>query len=141
MTGISTPMQPTEPEFLSTVELEWMRSEISRRLGERLDRVPSAPGLFTFIGIGATLYGQSYFDPVSTTYVTTHWLVFLGAPVFPINRFRVLAVPRSSTSVAPFYYSGGVGYYFIGVAPRRPKDFFVAGVTWLAGLIILWIAR
>lgn len=51
---------------------------------------PDNPTLFTFNGIGATFYGSSDLDATTNSYITTHYLVAVFVPLFPLGRYRVI---------------------------------------------------
>ncbi len=82
------------------------------RENERLYRgwgaMPSPPKLYTFKGIGTTLYGSTDHDPASGSYISTYYFIFLFIPVFPICRYRVIPTPG--------------GYRFLGKASLREFD-------------------
>lgn len=40
-------------------------------------------------GIGSTLYGNSDFDPIDGTHISTKFFVFLWLPIYPIMSYRV----------------------------------------------------
>ncbi|MGD9950203.1 MAG: hypothetical protein AB7U29_17255 [Desulfobulbus sp.] len=70
--------------------------------------ISSAPSLYTFNGIGTTLYGSTDHDPASGSYLSTYYFVFLAIPIFPIRRYRVTPT--------------GNGYRFLGKASLRTFD-------------------
>jgi len=87
-----------------------------------LTPVTSAPSLGTVNGIGLTCYGSTDSDPIAGSYLTTQYFVFLGIPLFPINRYRVT--------------SDGVSYRFLGKAGLRPIDLLhrvavIGAILWL----------
>jgi hypothetical protein len=85
------------------------QSAAKQRVFGPLQRISSAPSLYTLNGIGCTLYGHSDYDAATRSYVTTHYFVVLFIPIFPLARYRVI----SETS----------GHYrFLGKLPLRPAD-------------------
>ena len=55
--------------------------------------VEDAPGLTTFNGIGAKLYGQRDEHAATRTATVTLYFVLLFVPVFPISVYRVVTLP------------------------------------------------
>lgn len=93
-------------------------SKIDRNMGILKDNInnyselmpiKSAPGLWTVYGTGFTLYGRTDYHSHNNSYVATYYFVFLGIPIFPIARYRVI---NSSEDY----------YRFLGKAPFRLFD-------------------
>jgi hypothetical protein len=78
--------------------------------------ISSAPSLFTFNGFGVTLYGSSDYDKKTQSYATTHYLVALFIPIFPIGRYRVINTAARQ-------------YRFLGKLPLRKADRWHLGVA------------
>ena len=78
--------------------------------------ISSAPSLGTINGFGFTLYGDSDRDTETRSYSTTHYFVALFVPIFPIGRYRVIAV-------------GGNRYQFLGKLPLRKADRWHLGIS------------
>jgi hypothetical protein len=68
-----------------------------------LQPVSVAPSLFTFNGIGVTLYGSTDVDSANGSYLSTYYFVFFFIPILPICRYRVIRQGNS--------------YRFLGKAP------------------------
>jgi len=81
-----------------------------------LTPISSAPLLFTFNGIGCTVYGRSDYDEDTRSYGMTHYFVVLFVPIFPIGRYRVIDV-------------GGGKYSFLGRLPLRKADRWHLGIA------------
>jgi hypothetical protein len=79
------------------------------RLFKNIKPITSAPTLRTVNGIGTTLYGCSDYDQKTKSYLTTLYFVFFAIPLFPIARYRVIAVDYN-------------GYRFLGKVPLRSFD-------------------
>jgi tetratricopeptide (TPR) repeat protein len=91
---------------------ETIRMLLARR---RLFLAPlkSAPRLFTYNGVGMTVYGTAEPDHNDGTYITTHYVVFLFFPVVPLRQFLV----RNADSAR------GRAWNFIGKVPFSPLAF------------------
>ncbi len=87
-----------------------------QRLFGSLEPIAHAPGLSTINGFGCMIYGHSNFDPESNSYETTHYLVALFIPIFPLARYRVIRAEKG-------------GYRFLGKLPLRKGD------RWHLGLV------
>lgn len=99
----------------------------SERLFRNLKPVKKAPGLQTFNGVGANIYGKTDFDQETGSYLTTYYFVFLFIPLFPISRYRVIDL-------------GNDTYRFIGKAPLRKFDKWHLGVAIFALVCMFAIA-
>ncbi len=89
-------------------------------------RIESAPSLFTFNGIGTTLYGRADPDAQTGSYVATLYFVILMVPIFPIARYRVIEQP-------------GRRFQFLGQQPFRPMDRWWLGLALATTvLLVLW---
>jgi hypothetical protein len=86
-----------------------------------LEPISSAPTLSTINGIGFTLYGCTDRNTADGSYMATYYFVFLGLPIFPIARYRV--IPTDG------------GYRFLGKGPLRDFDKWHIAVS--LGLIVL----
>ena len=82
------------PEDQRTVD-EWIAATQKRAVLGSAEPIGSAPSMFTFNGIGTTLYGKRAFDKTTQTYVATLFFVFLFIPLFPIAAYRVKHVGRN----------------------------------------------
>jgi len=114
-------------DTLGTIRIEHGLSQI--RESARKQRVfgapiSSAPSLFTFNGIGLTLYGNSDYDPETRSYATTHYFVVLFVPIFPIGRYRVIDM-------------GGRRYRFLGKLPLRKADRWHLGIAATAIFVMI----
>jgi hypothetical protein len=78
------------------------------RLHGAPEKILSVPRLWTFNGVGFTVYGATDHDAVTGSYMTTYYFVSLFIPLFPICRYRVIR-------------SGNV-YQFLDRGPLRPSD-------------------
>jgi hypothetical protein len=81
-----------------------------------LKPISSAPSLFTFNGIGFSMYGKSDYDDETRSYATTYYFVALFLPLFPIARYRVIN-------------QGGRRYSFLGKLPLRKADRWHLGIV------------
>jgi hypothetical protein len=54
-----------------------------------IDTSKKEPMLSAFYGIGARFLGKQDYDMPTRSYITNHWIVFLGIPIFPIAAYRV----------------------------------------------------
>lgn len=100
--------------------LETVRNNES--LFRDLTPITSAPRLSTINGAGTTLYGSTDHDSETGSYLSTYYFVLLFIPIFPICRYRVIAI--------------GDGYRFLGKAPLRTFDkwhivIFIGLVVWM----------
>lgn len=86
-----------------------------------LDPVAKAPGLTTINGFGFKLYGRSDEDPVTGSFMATHYFVLLFIPFVPLARYRVIRE--------------GDSYYFLGKGRLRTIDKAHLGI---AALQVLW---
>ncbi len=96
--------------------------------------IRSAPGMFTFNGIGTKLYGRRDYDPSDGTYIATLWFVVLFIPIFPIRQYLVRD-------------AGGNAYNFFGKvamtgAPRtvRLALLLVLPLAVAAGSFLGWLS-
>lgn len=89
-----------------------------------LKPISSAPTLRTINGIGLTVYGQHDFDPETRSYVTVHYFVLVFVPIFPIARYRVIAVDDGR-------------YQFLGKLPLRAFDRWHIGVALMILVVLL----
>jgi len=112
------------PEEQKRVD-EWI--EATRRLAVLGSAKPinSVPTMYTFNGIGTTLYGRRAFDKSTQTYIATLFFVVLFFPVFPIAAYRV----RNA---------GGNQYQFFGKVPLSKWAFAAPGI--ILGAILLMMA-
>lgn len=115
---------------MATAMIEHALQEISE--SARLQRlrgkpIQAAPPLFTFNGIGVTLYGHADPDPQTGSYVATLFFVIFMVPIFPVGRYRVIAHP-------------GRRFQFLGKQPFRPSDRWWLGVALGAiALLFVWL--
>ncbi len=65
------------------------------------------PVLTTVNGIGATVYGKSEFNSDDLTYIKSHFLTFLFAPLYPLAEYLVVDA------------GSGRGWHFLGKLPLR----------------------
>jgi hypothetical protein len=91
------------PEEQHTVD-EWIEATRKRAVLGNTKSINSVPTMYTFNGIGTTLYGKRAFDKSTQTYIATLFFVVLFFPVFPIAAYRVRNV-------------GGNQYQFFGKVP------------------------
>ena len=91
------------PEEQKTVD-EWIEATRRRAVLGSAKPINSVPTMYTFNGIGTTLYGRRAFDKSTQTYIATLFFVVLFFPVFPIAAYRVRNV-------------GGNQYQFFGKVP------------------------
>jgi hypothetical protein len=54
-----------------------------------IDTSRKEPMLSAFYGTGARFFGKQDYDMPTRSYVTNHWIIFLGIPIFPIGSYRV----------------------------------------------------
>lgn len=106
-------------DTLGAIRIEDGLTEI--REGARRQRVlgapiSSAPSLFTWNGVGCSLYGGSDYDPETRSYAMIHYFVVLFIPVFPLGRYRVIDM-------------GGSQYRFLGKLPLRKGDLWHLGIA------------
>ena len=109
-------------------EISEMQAAVRRAsvFGE-VDDKHTSPTLYTLNGVGATFYGSRDVDPVTQSYVTTHWFVFLMLPIIPLAAYRV----RSA---------GDKRYTIYGRVPLSPSlRKYRWGVLGVIGIIILAI--
>jgi len=114
------------PEDQKTVD-EWIEATKKRAVLGSTQPIGSAPSMFTFNGIGTTLYGRRAVDKATQTYVATLFFVFLFIPVFPIAAYRVRHV-------------GGNQYQFFGKVPLT-KWAFLPLVVILALILFMMISN
>jgi hypothetical protein len=80
----------------------------------------SAPVMFTYNGIGTSLYGTSDVDPRDGTYVGTLFAVFIFVPLFPIASYLVRNSPekpgRAWNFIAKVPLASGTYFWQRGVA-------------------------
>ncbi|MCX7313739.1 MAG: hypothetical protein NTV56_18945 [Alphaproteobacteria bacterium] len=108
--------------------LEEVREAASKqRVLGPLTPISSAPALFSFNGIGVTIYGRSDYDRDTNSYVTTHYFVLLFVPIFPIARYRVIDAE-------------GGKYRFLGKLPLRKFDrwHFAISLAVIAAAVV-WV--
>ena len=101
-------------------------AENARRQRLRGKPIQSAPPLFTFNGVGVTLYGHADPDPQTGSYVATHYFVIFMVPIFPIGRYRVIA-------------QSGRRFQFLGKQPFRPLDRWWLGLA-LGAIALLFLS-
>jgi hypothetical protein len=89
---------------------EWAEVAKKRTAFEGLKKIDSAPTMYTFNGIGTTLYGRRDYDPHSQSYIATLYFTFIFLPVFPLASYRVKSVD-------------GGRYQFLGRAPVKRTAF------------------
>ena len=77
------------------------------------------------VGLGATLYGCSDYDPKLRSYMATYYFIVAAIPVLPICRYRVIR--------------NGNSYRFLGKAPLRRGDKIHLRIS--IGIILLLIGR
>ena len=90
-------------EEQATVD-EWIEATRRRAVLGSDKPITTVPTMFTFNGIGTTLYGRRSFDKSTQTYIATLFFVFIFFPIFPIAAYRV----RNT---------GGNHYQFFGKVP------------------------
>ncbi len=66
--------------------------------------VKSPPILYTINGVGFTVYGNRDHDPMTNTYVITHFFTIFFVPIFAIGAYRVISALEG-------------GWYFHGKVP------------------------
>ena len=66
--------------------------------------ISKPPSMFTYNGMGATVYGRRDFDPQSQTYIKTHVICLLFVPFLAIGSYRVQDCETG-------------GWYFLGKVP------------------------
>jgi hypothetical protein len=108
------------PEEQKTVD-EWIEATRRRAVLGGAKPIGAVPSMFTFNGIGTTLYGRRAYDKNTDTYIATLFFVFFFIPVFPIAAYRVKNV-------------GGNRYQFYGKVPLTKWAFVPLAVV--AGLIL-----
>jgi hypothetical protein len=69
-------------------QIREMRQKL--RIFSDLKPISGTPSLFTFNGIGFTLYGHSDFDAETKSFVAIYYFTILYFPIFPIARYRVI---------------------------------------------------
>jgi hypothetical protein len=99
----------TSEEDRRTID-EWAEVAKKRTAFEGLKKIDSAPTMYTFNGIGTTLYGRRDYDPHSQSYIATLYFTFIFLPVFPLASYRVQSVD-------------GGRYQFLGRAPVKRTAF------------------
>jgi hypothetical protein len=87
--------------------------------------IKSAPALFTYNGVGMTVYGSDEPDHNDGTYIATHYVVFVFVPIVPLRQYLV----RNAESAR------GRAWNFIGKVPFSPLAF-----VWNRMLALLVIA-
>jgi len=116
-------------KYASTPDLKRRLAEDKSTLAEMIKKktlyggltpISSAPSLSTINGVGFMLYGSTNPDPANGSYLATYYFVFIGIPIFPICRYRVI--------------SDGNAYRFLGKAPLRPGDKWHLAIS--VGLIL-----
>jgi hypothetical protein len=112
------------PEEQKTVD-EWIETTRKRAVLGNTKPINSVPTMYTFNGIGTTLYGKRAFDKSTQTYIATLFFVVLFFPVFPIAAYRV----RNA---------GGNQYQFFGKVPLSKWAFAAPGI--ILGVILLMMA-
>ena len=80
---------------------EWVEIAKNRVGLEGVQRIDSAPTMYTFNGIGTTLYGRRNYDPHSQSYIATLYFTFIFLPIIPLASYRVKS-------------EGGGRYHFLG---------------------------
>lgn len=118
----------TSEEDRRTID-EWAEVAKKRTAFEGLKKIDSAPTMYTFNGIGTTLYGRRDYDPHSQSYIATLYFTFIFLPVFPLASYRVKSVD-------------GGRYQFLGRAPVKRTAFIgpalVAGVIGICMILGDW---
>ena len=102
-------------EALKYATSQEVKSRIEKNLSivkknEKMENLSpiSAPSLSTFYGIGFRLYGSTDADQETGSYLSTYYFTILFIPVFPICRYRVIAINN--------------GYRFFGKERLRTFD-------------------
>jgi hypothetical protein len=91
---------------------------------ENLSPISSAPSLSTFYGIGFRLYGSTDTDQETGSYLSTYYFTILFIPVFPICRYRVIAINN--------------GYRFFGKEHLRTFDKWHLGISLILMAIFIF---
>jgi tetratricopeptide (TPR) repeat protein len=79
-----------------------------------LKPITSAPALFTYNGVGLTVYGNAEHNPNDGTYIATHYLVLLYLPVLPLRQYLVIDAQGTG---------GRRAWSFVGKVPFSPVAF------------------
>src|SRR5207245_1889280 len=72
--------------------------------------------MFTFNGIGTTLYGKRNYDPNTQSYIATLYFTFIFLPVLPLGSYRVRDL-------------GGNQYQFLGKVPLKWAAFVAPSIV------------
>lgn len=82
--------------------------------------ISQAPSLTTLNACGFAIYGKSDEDEQTNSYLTTHYFVVMFVPLFPIARYRVVSLGRTSRKILGMTIAtGNPRYGFLGKAELR----------------------
>lgn len=86
-----------------------------------LDPLSSAPGMYTFNGIGTMLYGR-HLPQSDGTYIATLWFTVLFVPLWPLGSYLVARAEEG-------------GWYFLAKAPFSRLALGVRRFAWMAIIV------
>ena len=74
--------------------------------------------MFTFFGIGTTLYGKR--EKGGGWYTATMWFVIFYVPIFPVRSYRVSKLQQQTVAIIPGvgFFSDNPGEYQMQKLPR-----------------------
>jgi hypothetical protein len=98
------------------------------RIFRDLKPMSGVPLLFTFNGIGFTLYGHSEYDAETQSFVAIYYFTVIYVPVFPIARYRVTN-------------EKGNMYRFLGKLPLRTFDHLHLGIAAVAVIVAIIVGN
>jgi len=125
-------LEEARPYATSTEERrsleQWLEAARGRIAFEGFKPITSAPGMFTFNGIGTKLYGSRDYDSRTGTHVSTLYFTFVFLPILPLASYRVRHV-------------GGSRYQFFGTVPMKRSALAGPAVVALCIAVLIILAN
>jgi len=56
--------------------------------------------MFSFNGVGTTVYGKRDVSPTDGSYITTKWFIVIFFPIFPLASYRVIKEKQKFMTIA-----------------------------------------
>jgi hypothetical protein len=78
--------------------------------------------MFTFNGIGTTIYGKREVNPDDGSYIVTKWFTVLYFPIIPLGSYRVIKEKQA--------FFAGFPKYQMNNAPLSVKQIIFTYVAW-----------
>jgi hypothetical protein len=78
--------------------------------------------MFTFNGIGTTVYGKRDLNPADGSYIVTKWFTLVYFPVIPLGSYRVIKEKQA--------FLAGFPKYQMWQAPLNTRQVMLTYLAW-----------